>query len=109
MGGQFDGPYVAVDGSTPIGINYAVGVILGNAGTQRLIVVCYSSAAIPGLRLSLSRARSSPLFKAVCFSLSVPLEIYSFNTDDGPLLNGGWGTGTECQQQCRGKDPVVYR
>ncbi|KAH8827578.1 hypothetical protein DL96DRAFT_1708914 [Flagelloscypha sp. PMI_526] len=28
--------------------------------------------------------------------------ISTYQSQDGPLLNGGWGTGTECQTNCRG-------
>ncbi|KAG7445951.1 uncharacterized protein BT62DRAFT_868610, partial [Guyanagaster necrorhizus] len=34
--------------------------------------------------------------------------ISTLNSSDGPLYNGGWGTGTECQQDCTGTTSPQY-
>ncbi|KAJ3742377.1 hypothetical protein DFH05DRAFT_1526909 [Lentinula detonsa] len=67
VGGQFDGPYVAVSGSTEIGIAYTLS---GQTWTQTVTVA--------GKVVS------------------------TLTSEDGPLIEGGWGTGTECQQNCKG-------
>ncbi|KIK58163.1 hypothetical protein GYMLUDRAFT_698361 [Collybiopsis luxurians FD-317 M1] len=71
VGGQKDGPYIAVNGNTEIGIAYSLS---GNTWTQKVTVA--------GKVVS------------------------TLQSQDGPLLHGGWGTGTECQQNCRGTTSV---
>ncbi|KAJ7599526.1 hypothetical protein C8J56DRAFT_769422 [Mycena floridula] len=62
-----DGPYIAVNGSTQIGINYSVSFLLtgDNSGLTLFIAERY----------------------------------------DGPLIHGGWGTGTEYQGTCTTASP----
>ncbi|KAJ3768501.1 hypothetical protein EV361DRAFT_597764 [Lentinula raphanica] len=71
VGGQFNGPYVAVSGDTEIGIAYTLS---GQTWTQTVTV---------GGKV-----------------------VSTLTSEDGPLLNGGWGTGTECQQNCKGTTSI---
>ncbi|VDC06175.1 unnamed protein product [Peniophora sp. CBMAI 1063] len=70
---QLNGPVVAIDGSTPVYVDYSLS---GNTWTQ--------TVEVGGKVVS------------------------TVTTYDGPLLNGGWGTGTECQQNCRGTGDVQH-
>ncbi|KIY43489.1 hypothetical protein FISHEDRAFT_78348 [Fistulina hepatica ATCC 64428] len=84
---QLEGDVVPADGDTEILIHY---------------LVSFFPAAIAAVLIMMIQLLDDD---TVTIDGKVTSRLQSY---DGPLLNGGWGTGTECQSNCTGSESTQY-